>query len=98
MTQLPDTIEETDIISQTHLDTPYNVIVWNDPVNLMNFVTHAFMKVFGMNREKAEKHMKEVHEKGKSILYSGGVERAEFYVHQLQSYKLKATLEKTSIE
>ena len=69
------------------------VICWNDPVNLMVYVTHVFMKVFGWNRQKAEKHMLEVHEKGKSVLVRESAERAEFYVHQLQGYKLQATME-----
>ena len=76
------------------LGTPYNVICWNDPVNLMSFVTHVFRKTFGWDQTKAEKHMMEVHDKGKSILVQEGAEKAEFYVHQLQSYKLQATMEK----
>jgi ATP-dependent Clp protease adaptor protein ClpS len=71
----------------------YYVICWNDPVNLMNYVTHVFMKVFGWNKQKAEKHMMEVHEKGKSVLIREGAEKAEFYVHQLHNYKLHATME-----
>ena len=53
-----------------HAPTFY-VVCWNDPVNLMVYVTHVFMKVFGWNREKAQKHMMEVHEKGKSERSSG---------------------------
>ena len=71
----------------------FYVICWNDPVNLMVYVTHVFMKIFGWNKQKAEKHMMEVHEKGKSVLIRGGAEKAEFYVHQLQNYKLQATME-----
>ena len=75
-----------------HAPTFY-VVCWNDPVNLMVYVTHVFMKIFGWNKQKAEKHMMEVHEKGKSVLIRGGAEKAEFYVHQLQNYKLQATME-----
>lgn len=71
----------------------YYVICWNDPVNLMPYVTHVFMKIFGWERQKAEQHMLEVHEKGKSILIRESAEKAEFYVHQLQNYKLQATME-----
>ena|ERR1700733_6447625 len=71
----------------------YYVICWNDPINLMVFVTHVFMKIFGWNKEKAQKHMMEVHEKGKSVLVREGAEKAEFYVHQLQNYNLQATME-----
>ena len=75
-----------------HAPTFY-VVCWNDPVNLMVYVTHVFMKIFGWNKQKAEKHMLEVHEKGKSVLVREGAEKAEFYVHQLQNYKLQATME-----
>ncbi len=71
----------------------FYVVCWNDPVNLMSYVTHVFMKIFGWNKQKAEKHMLEVHEKGKSALAREGAEKAEFYVHQLHKYKLQATME-----
>lgn len=89
---MPTVINETK--DKDTLEPRYNVICWNDPVNLMSFVTHVFRKVFGWDQTKAEKHMKEVHEKGKSILVQEGAEKAEFIVHQLQSYKLQATMEK----
>jgi ATP-dependent Clp protease adaptor protein ClpS len=72
----------------------YLVICWNDPVNLMVYVTHVFMTVFGWTREKAEQHMLEVHHRGRSVLTRESLERAEFYVHQLQQYGLQATLER----
>ena len=81
--------------SDDDLGTTFYVICWNDPVNLMVYVTHVFMKIFGWNKQKAEKHMMEVHEKGKSVLVREGAEKAEFYVHQLQNYKLQATMEPT---
>ena len=71
----------------------YYVICWNDPVNFMNYVTHVFMKVFGWNKQTAEQHMREVHEKGKSVLIREGAEKAEYYVHQLHNYKLHVTME-----
>ena len=79
--------------SDEDLAPTYYVVCWNDPVNLMNYVTHVFMKIFGWQRQKAEQHMLEVHEKGKSVLVREGAEKAEFYVHQLQGYKLQATME-----
>ena len=79
--------------SADDLAPTFHVICWNDPVNLMVYVTHVFMKIFGWNRQKAAKHMREVHEDGKSVLVTEGAERAEFYVHQLQQYKLHATME-----
>jgi ATP-dependent Clp protease adaptor protein ClpS len=71
----------------------YVVICWNDPVNLMPYVTHVFQVVFGWERKRAERHMREVHEQGKSVLARESFEKAEFYVHQLQKYSLQATLE-----
>ncbi len=71
----------------------FYVVCWNDPVNLMIYVTHVFMKVFGWDREKAQKHMMEVHNQGKSVLVRESAEKAEYFVHQLQKYKLQATME-----
>ena len=76
------------------IDVPWQVVVHNDPVNLMTYVTMVFQRVFGFPREKAEKHMLEVHQNGRSILWSGVRERAELYVQQLHGYLLLATLEK----
>src|SRR3954462_4266334 len=76
------------------LDVPWQVVVHNDPVNLMSYVTMVFQRVFGYPREKAEEHMLEVHQKGRSILWSGVRERAELYVQQLHGYLLLATLER----
>jgi ATP-dependent Clp protease adaptor protein ClpS len=78
------------------LDLPWQVVVHNDPVNLMSYVTMVFQKVFGLTREKAERHMLEVHQQGRSVLWSGMRERAELYVQQLHGYLLLATLERTS--
>jgi ATP-dependent Clp protease adaptor protein ClpS len=75
-------------------DTPgFLVVCWNDPVNLMPYVTHVFCTVFGWDRTRAERHMREVHEKGKSVLVREQFEKAEFYVHQLRKFALHATLE-----
>jgi len=76
------------------LDLPWQVVVHNDPVNLMTYVTMVFQKVFGYPREKAERHMLEVHQNGRSILWGGVRERAELYVQQLHGYLLLATLER----
>ena|SRR6202011_2543819 len=82
--------------SEEELDLPWQVIVHNDPVNLMTYVTMVFQRVFGYPREKAERHMLEVHQLGRSILWSGVRERAELYVQQLHGYLLLATLEKVN--
>lgn len=88
----PDQKEKTD--PRDELEPGYLVICWNDPVNLMDFVTHVFQKVFGWNKQKAEHHMLEVHKNGKSLLTRESFEKAEHYVHQLQAYGLHATMEK----
>jgi len=75
-------------------DMPWNVIVHNDPVNLMSYVTLVFRQIFGFSREKAKAHMLEVHHKGRSIVWSGARERAEFYVQQLHARQLLATIER----
>jgi ATP-dependent Clp protease adaptor protein ClpS len=85
---------ERETRSEEDLDVPWQVVVHNDPVNLMSYVTMVFQRVFGYPREKAERHMLEVHHKGRSILWSGMRERAELYVQQLHGYLLLATLEK----
>jgi len=94
----PPTIDkptiEKETRSQEDVDLPWQVVVHNDPVNLMSYVTMVFQRVFGYPREKAERHMLEVHHKGRSVLWSGMRERAELYVQQLHGYLLLATLEK----
>lgn len=84
---------EPDTKSANELAPMYYVVCWNDPVNLMVYVTHVFMKLFGWDRKTAQKHMLEVHERGRSVLVREGAEKAEFYVHELQKYKLHATME-----
>lgn len=86
---------EQDTKTREALDLPWNVVVHNDPVNLMSYVTMVFQKVFGYPKEKAELHMMEVHRDGRSILWSGVRERAELFVQQLHGYLLLATIERT---
>ena len=88
----PEIVEQTEV--ETELTQLWKVIVLNDPVNLMNYVVLVFRKVFGFGEQKAIQHMKEVHELGKSILWTGEREQAESYVFQLQKRRLHAVLEK----
>jgi len=90
----PDVVVEQQEKPKSSLEPGYLVICWNDPVNYMHYVTHVFQKVFGWNRKKAEFHMLQVHEQGKSVLTREGLEKAEHYVHQLQQYSLHATMER----
>jgi len=74
--------------------TPWVTIVWNDPVNLMSYVSYVFQKHFGYSRKKAEKLMMEVHEDGKSAVSSGSREEMERDVQAMHEYGLWATMEK----
>jgi ATP-dependent Clp protease adaptor protein ClpS len=91
---LPDVGREEKTGSKTDLEPGWLVICWNDPVNLMTYVTRVFQIVFGWNRQKAEFHMLQVHNQGRSVLGRMDMEKAEHYVHQLQTYSLHATLER----
>ena len=91
----PDLLESTETELSEQLDTPWLVIVHNDPVNLMSYVAMVFQRVFGWARERSEKHMMEVHTKGRSVVWSGGREQAELYVQQLHGFLLLATLERS---
>lgn len=89
-----DTLTRTD--EQTSLDVPWNVVVHDDPVNLMQYVTFVLMKIFGYDAKKATILMMQVHELGRSIVWSGEREKAELYVQQLQAHQLKTSLEKAA--
>jgi ATP-dependent Clp protease adaptor protein ClpS len=93
---VPDLGREEQTGSKSDLEPGWLVICWNDPVNLMTYVTHVFRTVFGWTRQKAEFHMLQVHRQGRSVLASTDMEKAEHYVHQLQSYTLHATMERES--
>lgn len=89
-----ETTEKPASGTETSLTPPWNVIVHNDPVNLMSYVALVFRRVFGYAAERAQKHMLEVHERGRSVLWTGDREKAELYVQQLHGYLLLATLER----
>jgi len=89
------TITEKKTKGKTETNIPWNVVVHNDPVNLMSYVTMIFQKVFGYSKVRAERHMMEVHQEGSSVLWSGNREPAEHYVQQLHGYLLLATIEKS---
>jgi ATP-dependent Clp protease adaptor protein ClpS len=93
----PDTVEEVaeEVAAGTASDPdrPWITVVWNDPINLMSYVTHVFMTVFGYPKPKAEKLMLDVHHRGRAVVSSGTRERMELDVHTLHGYGLWATLE-----
>lgn len=84
----------TEIRESVSLDVPWNVVVHDDPVNLMGYVTWVLMKIFGYPENRASALMMEVHKRGRSIVWSGEREKAEFYAQQLQAHQLKTSLEK----
>lgn len=88
----PGIVEETREAVAT--EAPWNVVVHDDPITKMNYVSMVFKKVFAFSSERAEHHMLEVHRLGRSIVWSGARERAELYVQQLHGYQLLATMEK----
>jgi ATP-dependent Clp protease adaptor protein ClpS len=75
-------------------DVPWIVIVWNDPINLMSYVTLVFQKLFGYSKAKATKLMLQVHNEGKAIVSSGTREKAEYDVSRLHAHGLWATMRK----
>ena len=99
MSQMSQTIEAPVRIREPagdeagEVDRPWIVIVWNDPVNLMTYVTYVFQKLFGFSRAKAEKLMLQVHNEGKAVVTSGTHERAEADVARLHAAGLWATMQ-----
>ena len=77
-------------------DRPWQTVVWNDPVNLMSYVTYVFQKLFGYSRDKATKLMLDVHHKGKAIVSSGSKEKVETDVARLHAAGLWATMQHES--
>jgi ATP-dependent Clp protease adaptor protein ClpS len=93
MTTAPTEVREPDIGEEVREDRPWVVIVWNDPVNLMSYVTFVFQKLFGYSREKATKLMLDVHYKGKAVVSSGPRDKAEIDVFRLHEHGLWATMQ-----
>jgi len=89
-------VREPDVDVGEELARPWNVIVWNDPINLMSYVTWVFQTLFGYSRQKAHRLMLEVHEQGRSLVWSGEKERAEAYCSALHEKGLWATMEQSS--
>ena len=89
----PLEVIEPDLGTDVDLDLPWQVIVWDDPVNLMQYVAWVFRKLFGYSLEKATKLMLDVHEKGRAVVSSGPREKAELDVFRLHEHGLWATME-----
>jgi ATP-dependent Clp protease adaptor protein ClpS len=89
----PTEVREPTEEEEFHPDVPWVVIVWNDPINTMSYVTFVFQKLFGYSRDKATKLMLDVHHKGRAVVSSGTRERAELDVFRLHEHGLWATLQ-----
>jgi ATP-dependent Clp protease adaptor protein ClpS len=94
MSPLDSPVVEKKAKEVTRTEGPWTVVVFDDPVNLMDYVTKVLQKVFGYPQHKAEELMLQVHQSGKSRVWSGARERAELYVQQLHEFQLHASLEK----
>jgi ATP-dependent Clp protease adaptor protein ClpS len=90
-------LSEDDAASRER-DRPWLVIVWDDPVNLMSYVTLVFQRVLGHSKTKARRLMMEVHTAGKAVVASGSLEKSEHDVYQLQEHGLWATLQRDGSE
>ena len=92
-TPMPVEVDEPGVDDVVEPDRLWVVIVWNDPINLMSYVTYVFQKLFGYTRVKATKLMLDVHNKGRAVVSSGSRERAELDVFRLHEHGLWATME-----
>ncbi len=92
MSTAPVEVQQADTSEETRLDAPWITIVWNDPINLMSYVTYVFQKVFGYPKAKARKLMLDVHHRGKAVVSSGAREAMERDAEALHAYGLWATV------
>jgi len=89
----PGEVLDPDLDEELDTDRPWIVIVWNDPINLMSYVSFVFRKLFGYSQAKADKLMLDVHEKGRAVVSDGTREKAELDVFRLHEHGLWATME-----
>ena len=91
---VPDTVEELLGQEDVRPDTPWIVIVWNDPINTFSYVTFVFQKLFGYSRAKATKLMLQVHNEGRAVVAAGTREKCEIDVARLHAFGLWATMQR----
>ena len=91
----PVEVERPIVDESLKADFPWLVVVWNDPINLMAYVTFVFQKLFGYSKPKAHRLMLDVHYKGRAVVSSGPRERAELDVARLHQHGLWATMEQS---
>jgi ATP-dependent Clp protease adaptor protein ClpS len=90
----PVDVGDPSVADDTDIDRPWIVLVWNDPINLMSYVTLVLQKLFGYSLEKATALMLDVHHKGRAVVSNGTRERAELDVYRLHEHGLWATMQK----
>ena len=88
----PDVDEDIDLREQSDPDQPWQTVVWDDPVNLMSYVTHVFREYFGLPRADAERLMLAVHNEGRAVVAEGAREQMELHVQAMHDYGLWATV------
>jgi ATP-dependent Clp protease adaptor protein ClpS len=91
---VPKTLESTGLREETVLDQPWITLVWNDPVNLMSYVSYVFRTYFGFSREEADRRMLQVHNDGRAVVATGSREEMERHVEAMHDFGLWATLQK----
>ena len=88
----PDVEEEVDLRFEADPARPWQTVVWDDPVNLMSYVTHVFREYFGLPRAEAERLMLAVHNEGRAVVAEGAREQMELHVQAMHDYGLWATV------
>jgi ATP-dependent Clp protease adaptor protein ClpS len=89
---VPEVLERPETIESTVLDSPWTTIVWNDPVNLMTYVSWVFRSYFGFSKAEAERRMLQVHTEGRAVVATGPREEMERHVEAMHDFGLWATL------
>lgn len=94
MSLAPVELDKPEVVEGSQVDVPWVTIVWNDPVNLMSYVTYVFQTYFGYPKSKAEKLMRDVHDRGKAVVSTGSREEMEKDTEAMHEYGLWATFQK----
>ncbi|MHB1171539.1 MAG: ATP-dependent Clp protease adapter ClpS [Lacisediminihabitans sp.] len=89
---MPQTLERIELAEKSALDSPWITLVWNDPVNLMSYVSFVFRSYFGFSREEADRRMLQVHNEGRAVVATGSREEMERHVEAMHDYGLWATV------
>ena len=88
----PSVDEDVELTARTDPDRPWQTVVWDDPVNLMSYVTHVFREYFGLPRVEAERLMLAVHNEGHAVVAQGAREQMELHTQAMHDYGLWATI------